>query len=102
MGGEITRKPFYARDVVSDFDISFKLNNEHQEKHTLYLLMSWENPTYDRRSSTEIRGGSNNGRLVYPVIRGLMIKYHIPGLTTTGRSVTPSSSDLLEVTHKER
>lgn len=100
IGGEITRKPFYARDVVSDFDISFKLNNEHQEKHTLYLLVSWENPTYDRRSSTEIRGGSNNGRLVYPVIRGLILKYHIPGLNhrVGGRS----SSDLLEVTHKRK
>ena len=102
-GGNNRKKTLYAKDAVSDFEVSFNINNEHQEKHTIYLLVSWQNPTYDSRSRTSMTlGGSNNGRLVYPVIRGLMLKYHIPGLTTTGRSVTPSSSDLLEVTHKRK
>ena len=100
--GANRKKPLYAKDAVSDFEVSFNINNEHQEKHTIYLLVSWQNPNYDSRSRTSMTLGGQQGRLVYPVIHGLVLKYHIPGLSTTGRSVTPSSSELLQVIHKRR
>ena len=101
-GGNIRKKPFYANDAVSDFEVSFNINNEHQEKHTIYLLVSWQRTTYDSRSRTSMTLGGHQERLVYPVIDGLVLKYHIPGLSTTGRSVSPGSSEQLQVTHKRK
>lgn len=99
-GGSV-KQPYYAKDAVSDFEVSFNINNEHQEKHTIYLLVSWQNPTYDGRSRAGGMGG-NSGRLVYPVIQGLMLKYHIPGLTTRCRNFATDTNEGLQILHKRK